>query len=45
MCKSYNSTPVVEAVGEADLVVLAVGLGANVESEGRHAKPRQISTT
>ena len=35
MCAGYNATAVTEAVSGADVVVLAVGLGANVESEGR----------
>jgi beta-glucosidase len=34
MCESYDKASVVAAVAAADVVVLAVGLGANVESEG-----------
>lgn len=34
-CKSYNSSAVTAAIAGSDLVILAVGLGANVESEGR----------
>lgn len=35
MCEDYNKTAVANAVRDADAVVLAVGLGSNVESEGR----------
>ena len=35
MCDEYNSTAVKEAIVGADLVIVAVGLGSNVESEGR----------
>ena len=35
MCRTYNKSAVVEAVAAADICVLAVGLGSNVESEGR----------
>ena len=35
MCTAYNKTAVVAAVAASDVCVIAVGLGANVESEGR----------
>ena len=35
MCPVYNKSAVVGAIADAEVCVLAVGLGANVESEGR----------
>jgi hypothetical protein len=35
MCTEYNKTAIVAAVAASDICVIAVGLGANVESEGR----------
>ena len=35
MCTEYNKTAVVAAVAASNVCVIAVGLGANVESEGR----------
>jgi len=35
MCEGYNRTEVIEAIRGSNLCVLTVGLGSNVESEGR----------
>lgn len=35
MCPSVDNTSVVTAVAGADVVLLAVGLGSGVESEGK----------
>lgn len=34
-CKSYDKSQVTSAIDKAELCIIAVGLGANVESEGR----------
>eukprot|EP01052_Picozoa_sp_SAG31_P076970 SAG31_NODE_36301_length_314_cov_1.209302_1_plen_85_part_01 len=34
-CQKYDNVSVIRAVSEAELCIVAVGLGSNVESEGR----------
>ena len=45
MCERYNRSDVEDAIlhGGAEVVVLAVGLGANVESEGRDREARGLA--
>ena len=43
MCTAYNKSAVEDAVAAADICVLAVGLGANVESEGRDREKAGLS--
>ena len=43
MCRGYNKSTMVDAVAEADVCIVAVGLGANVESEGRDREAQGLA--